>query len=159
MSALSDLLNANRHGWKARRTAEEAEKLGIDLKRGTLSGYFAGKHGTPSESLLADLSTVLDIPLGQLREAAGRRADDDPYYPPRESHKLTDRQRLALDELIRATVAEPPSRAPSHTEFLKELEERLQMASNSELSDFIAILEGAREDNSRSDGHRGRQRK
>lgn len=79
MSALSDLLNANVHGWKARQTAAEAERRGIPLKLGTIAAYFSGRHGTPSDKTLAALSAVLGIPLKDLRTAAGVPAVVDPY--------------------------------------------------------------------------------
>lgn len=106
MSALSDLLRSNPRGLSARTAAARADDMGIDLRRGTLSGYFAGNHGSPSDDLLQAMSAVLDIPLAELRVAAGRRAQAEPYVPPRESYRLTTRQRLALDELIRSMVAE-----------------------------------------------------
>lgn len=50
MSALSDLLNGQ--PVTARQAADLAVDKGIDLPYGTLSGYWAGKHGRPTAASL-----------------------------------------------------------------------------------------------------------
>lgn len=52
-----------------------------------------------ADALGLDLSTVYEL-AGTPQPEAAR------YIPPAESHRLTNRQRKAIDELIRATVAD-----------------------------------------------------
>lgn len=103
MSALSELLATQ--PLSARQAADKAAELGIPLRYGTIAGYWAGNHGRPSAENLRMLSEVVGISEGRLQEAAwNRRAPLGPYVPTKESVHLSDRQRRAIDELIRAIV-------------------------------------------------------
>lgn len=103
MSTLSTILNAARGDLSVREVGRRAEGIG----ESTVIPYFNGNHGTPSVAVLTALADVLDIPLSQLREAAGLPAGErQPYEPPAEADLLGRRARLALDELIRSFVAE-----------------------------------------------------
>lgn len=119
MSALSELLNSQ--PMTARQAAEKAEADGIDLRYGTLAGYWAGNHGRPTRRTLAKLAQVVpQLSEAQLQEAAwGKPAPLGPYQPTEESVHLTELQRRALDGLIKsivdvrgATHADSP--APDH---------------------------------------------
>ncbi|MBY4381821.1 helix-turn-helix domain-containing protein [Rhodococcus fascians] len=106
MSALSELLKSNRYGIEARQAAAKAADLGVDLKQGTIAGYFAGTNKSrPSEKTMKALAEVLEIPLEKIREAAGVPiGETDPYMPPPEANRLSLNQRQAIDQLIRAIV-------------------------------------------------------
>ncbi|OZC80254.1 hypothetical protein CH274_13545 [Rhodococcus sp. 06-418-5] len=106
MSALSELLKSNRYGIEARQAAAKAAELGVDLKQGTIAGYFAGTNKSrPSEKTMKALAEVLAIPLEKIREAAGVPiGETDPYMPPPEANRLSSNQRQAIDQLIRAIV-------------------------------------------------------
>lgn len=104
MSALSDLLNGQ--PVTARQAADLAVDKGIDLPYGTLSGYWAGKHGRPTAASLKKLAQVVpSLTLKQLQEAAwDTSAPLGPYEPPEVAMHLDRWQRRALDELIRSIV-------------------------------------------------------
>lgn len=104
VSALSDLLNSQ--PMTARQAAEKAAAEGIDLRYGTLAGYWAGNHGRPTRRTLAKLAQVVpQLSETQLQEAAwGRPAPLGPYEPTEESVHLTELQRRALDGLIKSIV-------------------------------------------------------
>ncbi len=104
MSKLSNLLNSQ--PVTARQAAEIADKRGITLPYGTIAAYWSGRHGRPSARTLERLAEVLAIPLGQLQVAAwNRTAPAEDWTPPPEVRLLNDRQRRALDELIRSFAA------------------------------------------------------
>lgn len=104
VSALSDLLNSQ--PMTARQAAEKAERDGIDLRYGTLAGYWAGNHGRPTRASLAKLAKVVpQLSEEQLQQAAwGKPAPLGPYQPTEESVHLTGQQRRALDQLIKSIV-------------------------------------------------------
>lgn len=61
--------------------------------------------GAPSEGTMRAVAAALDIPVPTVRKWAGSpRGESDPYSPPLEADRLNERQRKALDELIRATT-------------------------------------------------------
>lgn len=103
MSALSDLLNSGTV--TAYQAAELAEKKGIHLPYGTLSGYWAGNHGRPTAKSLKALAQVVPFTEKQLQEAAwGKPAPLGPWIPTKESIHLDGATRKALDALIRSVV-------------------------------------------------------
>lgn len=110
MSALSDLLAANLpEGWSARRVAREAEKivkaqpdrLERAISEATATAYLGGRHGEPKEWVLKAFHVVLDVPLSDLRIAAGLPPDLGQWEPPDESLWLRPDQRRVLEGLIR----------------------------------------------------------
>lgn len=104
MSKLSDLLNSQ--PVTARQAAEIADQRGVSLPYGTIAAYWSGRHGRPSARTLERLAEVLTIPLTQLQMAAwSRTAPAEDWTPPPEVRLLNDRQRRALDELIRSFAA------------------------------------------------------
>jgi len=106
VSTLSELLMQSLpEGWSARRVAREAQQQGLTLKESTATAYFGSRHGKPSEPVLSALAQVLGVPIEKLRTAAGLPAGEHlPYTPPVEAARLSQRQRAAIDELIRAVV-------------------------------------------------------
>lgn len=107
MTALSDLLaEANVQGWSSREIARRAEKNGHKLSFASSAVYLGGRHGVPTEAVLAAFSDVLNIPINKLRTAAGVPVGEgSPWAPPSEANRLDLRQRRALEELIRSMVA------------------------------------------------------
>lgn len=105
VSALSDLLNSQ--PVTARQAADIAEEKGIELPYGTLSGYWAGKHGRPTAATLKKLAQVVpQLSEEQLQKAAwSRSAPLGPYQPPEEAMHLTEWQRRALNDLIKSVAA------------------------------------------------------
>ena len=113
MTALSELLTSrNTDGLSARELARRAQQAGHTLNHDTAARYLRGDHGRPDESTLVALAAVLGEPLASLRAAAGLPSElTAPYTPPPEASRLTRRQRLAVDEIIRAML--DPGRAAS----------------------------------------------
>lgn len=116
MSALSDLLLAH----LPRGTTRRQVALAIDadprhdVKLSTVYPYFNGKHGQPELKTLRALADHLPgVTYSQLLAAAGLPASSGPYVAPEESDLLTPRQRRAIDELIRAMVADDATSAVS----------------------------------------------
>lgn len=119
MSALSELLNrAFAVKYPKASNRKIADEAGVS--RGTIDNYRRGTHpAVPSDEVLTAFHKLLDIPMGELRAAAGLPVGEDlPYVPPREANMLSDRQRRAVDELIRSIVetrrtghADPPDTA------------------------------------------------
>lgn len=104
MSKLSDRLNQARGDESIRSVSARAAKLG-HVGESTLYPYFRDGHGQPSMGVVVGLAMALRIPSQELRELAGIPAEGQPWMPPQESRSLDDRQRRALDELIRSIVA------------------------------------------------------
>lgn len=107
MSELSELLRAT--GVTARQAAKRAEDLGIHLPYGSIAAYWTPRHPKhPSEETLEGLAAVLPLSLRRLRRAAGvAEGEARPWNPPAEANRLTQRQREALEQLIKAIVVEP----------------------------------------------------
>ncbi|QAU07153.1 transcriptional repressor [Gordonia phage Asapag] len=104
MSALSDLLNSGTVS--ARQAADKAVEKGIQLPYGTIAAYWSGRHGRPTAATLKRLAQVVQFSEKDLQKAAwNATAPLGPYRPPEESVLLDDRQRQALDDLIRSIVA------------------------------------------------------
>lgn len=103
MTALSELVQeANVQSWSSREIARRAEKNGHKLSYASASVYLGGRHGVPSEQVLAAFSDVLNIP----RTAAGvPTGGGEPWAPPADSNCLDRRQRFTFEELIRSIVA------------------------------------------------------
>jgi transcriptional regulator with XRE-family HTH domain len=113
VTTLSELLNAaNKTGLSARSIAREAQALDFSLNHDTAARYLRGDHGRPDEDTLLALSSVLNVPLTQLRAAAELPSEvTEPYRPPAEASRLSRRQRRAVDEIIRAMLVEPAAGA------------------------------------------------
>jgi hypothetical protein len=111
VTALSDLISAHNQGRRsARALARDARERGHSLNHDTAARYLRGDHGKPDEATLVAFADILEIPLARLREAAGLPSElTEPYVPPAEASRLTRRQRLAVDEIIRAML-EPGQR-------------------------------------------------
>ena len=119
MTALSELLTSlNTDGLSARELSRRAQQAGHTLNHDTAARYLRGDHGRPDESTLVALAAVLGTPLAGLRAAAGLPSElTSPYTPPPEASRLTRRQRLAVDEIIRAML--DPGRAATVSDLSK----------------------------------------
>lgn len=105
MSALSDYLHAHLpEGWTQR---DLVVALAADLDRTTVYRYLNGKHTpSPPEGVLRAFARVLNVPIIDLRRAAGVAAGEaQPWVPPLEADRLNHAQRSALDAFLRATAA------------------------------------------------------
>jgi transcriptional regulator with XRE-family HTH domain len=88
--------------------AAAARRGGHPLSRSVIAKYLRGEHGTnPPESTLAALAVGLSVDVRELRRLAGKPAGElGPYVPTAEAASLTQRQRDALDQMIKAFVSE-----------------------------------------------------
>lgn len=104
VTELSDLLNST--GISARQAAEKADEIGVELPYGTITGYWAGRHPIrPTEKTLLALAEVTALPVRRLRRAVGMATGEaKPWTPPPEANRLSNRQRVALERLIKAIV-------------------------------------------------------
>ncbi|MCW2495837.1 helix-turn-helix domain-containing protein [Jatrophihabitans sp.] len=106
MSRLSEVLReSNVSGLSARGVARAARERGYSLNHDTAARYLRGDHGRPDEATLVAFADVLGVDLAVLRTAADLPAElTAPYTPPPEASRLNRRQRLAVDEIIRAML-------------------------------------------------------
>lgn len=104
MSKFSDRLNRARGEESIRSVAARAAKLG-HVGESTIYPYFRDGHGQPSMGVVVGLALALKIPSQELRVLADIPAEGQPWMPPVEARYLDDRQRRAVDELIRSIVA------------------------------------------------------
>ncbi|MBK7821961.1 MAG: helix-turn-helix domain-containing protein [Tessaracoccus sp.] len=103
--------------------AAAARRGGHPLSRSVIAKYLRGEHGTnPPESTLAALAVGLGVDVRELRRLAGKPAGElGPYVPTAEAASLTQRQRDALDQMIKAFVSEGGSNDGSAPEAKKRL--------------------------------------
>lgn len=106
MSRLSEVLReANQGRHSARGLARLAKDRGYSLNHDTAARYLRGDHGKPDEATLVAFADILNVDLAVLRTAADLPAElTTPYVPPAEASRLNRRQRLAVDEVIRAML-------------------------------------------------------
>lgn len=65
------------------------------------------REGRQEDDTIVRVATTLGLDLDKAYGLAGVAAPEaKPYTPPAEAHRLNERQRKAIDELIRATVAD-----------------------------------------------------
>ena len=65
------------------------------------------REGRQEDDTIVRVATTLGMDLDKAYGLAGVTAPEaKPYTPPAEAHRLNERQRKAIDELIRATVAD-----------------------------------------------------
>lgn len=100
MSDLADLIRSKAPDLSNRQIAERA-----GLRPGTVDRVMNGV-GQPKVETVDKIAQALKIPVEQAREAAGKpRGSSELYVPPAEARLLDERQRLALDELIRSVTS------------------------------------------------------
>lgn len=117
VTQLSELLaQVNTDRISAREIARRTERAGQPIGHATVAKYLNGSHGEPEDRILRALAEVLPVTLSALRTAAQVPVGEHgPYVPPDIAHRLSGRQRKALDELIRAmTEADEQSQETGH---------------------------------------------
>lgn len=108
MTELSDLITeANRErGLSTREIEADATKRGHKLSHSTAGKILNGTHGRVSQDSVRALEAVFGIHRDKISKAAGLLPIGERYEPPSESSMLTERQRLAITELILSIVSE-----------------------------------------------------
>lgn len=115
MSDLADLIRSKAPDLSNRQIAERA-----GLRPGTVDRVMNGV-GQPKVETVDKIARALKIPVERAREAAGKpRGSSEPYAPPAEARLLDQRQRQALDELIRSVTSMQPG-AGDRSLFLAKL--------------------------------------
>lgn len=104
MSALSELLTqANKERLSTQKITDRMRELGHDIGKDTVWKYMTGRHTTVTTAYLRAFVDVFpSLRLGQLQRAADLPADLGDWEPPEEAHALTQRERDALEVLIRS---------------------------------------------------------
>lgn len=103
MSALSELLtNANIERWSYEAISEKATERGHRLSRDTAWRYMTGRQADTTEPYLRALADVLGLKYDEVRRAAGVPASLGQWTPPAEANALNQREREALDVLIKS---------------------------------------------------------
>lgn len=145
MSALSDFIAAHMPpGWKP---TDLIEAVRDTMDRTTVYRYLGGKHpARPSDTHLQAFARVLDVQIQDVRAAAGlARGESTLWEPPPEVHRLTDAQRAALDDFIRASVAALDAAQAPNTGEVSQYVARLRAAGEPGLADQVqAKLSGAK---------------
>lgn len=87
-----------------------------------LAKYMKPGHPKPSDQILEAFSAIFpSLSIQRLRELAGRPAGEPgPYLPPPEAARLSDRQRKAVDELIRSIVNVEALDPSEYSEWMRE---------------------------------------
>ena len=88
--------------------AEAARRGGHEVSRSVVAKYLRGEHGRrPPESTLAGLAAGFGVDVRVLRRLAGRAPGElGPYVPTEEASSLTQQQRDAINQLIKAFMNE-----------------------------------------------------
>jgi hypothetical protein len=100
---------AQRHGGASgRRLAELAQRAGHDISHATLNRLRQGTYATrPTDASLRAIAYLADVSENTAFATAGVRAPAMvAYEPPSEAQRMNTRQRKAVDELLRAFIAE-----------------------------------------------------
>ena len=97
----------------------------IGVPQSTVSAIVSGKSRRPKPENIQRIADALGIDVRTVSGWVGeQRTERAPYSPPAEADLLTDRQRRAVDEIIRAIVAERAS--SGHVEQNDALADRSQ---------------------------------
>ncbi|MEM6107585.1 hypothetical protein AAHS21_15285 [Mycobacterium sp. 050272] len=109
--SLIDLIDiaAQRHGGASgRRLAELAQHAGHDISHATLNRLRQGTYATrPTDASIRAIAYLADVSENTAFTAAGVKAPAAvAYEPPSEAQRMNTRQRKAVDELLRAFIAD-----------------------------------------------------
>lgn len=101
--------------------AKQATDAGHPISRAAVAKYLRGEHGhRPPEKTLRGLAAGFRLDVRTLRELAGRPPGElGPYRPIDLAASLTQEQRDAIDELIKAFVSEGGQHEVRQTEAQK----------------------------------------
>lgn len=108
VTALSNLLADAKGDRSVDALIEQAEKAGHSVDRGTVYRALKGEHAKrPREETLASLAAVFGLDIRKVREAAARPSGERvPWTPPKEADQLDRNQRRAVEQMIKALIAE-----------------------------------------------------
>lgn len=82
----------------------------VGVPQSTISAIVSGRSRRPKPVNLQKIADALRVDVRVVSEWVGQeRTERAPYAPPTEADLLTERQRRAVDEIIRAIVAERAS--------------------------------------------------
>ena len=82
----------------------------VGVPQSTISAIVSGKSKRPKPANIEKIASALGVDVRVVSEWVGqKRTEATPYRPPAEADLLTERQRRAVDEIIRAIVAERAS--------------------------------------------------
>ncbi|MEU9807972.1 hypothetical protein [Mycobacterium sp. NPDC050853] len=98
-----------RHGGASgRRLAEIAQRGGHEVSHATLNRLRQGTYASrPSDASIRAIAYLAEVPETAAFAAAGVRPPAaEQYQVPGEAHRMSVRQRRALDELLRAFISE-----------------------------------------------------
>lgn len=139
-STLADLLEqaaARHNNASGRRLAEIAQQAGIDVSHATLNRIRNGTYkSTPSDATIRAIAYLAGVDEGNAFRSAGTLPPESTYVPPPEADRMDQRQRKALDELIRAFVPRPISATTA--------EERKVLFGSKSLLTWLEIVEKRR---------------
>lgn len=83
--------------------------IAAEIPQSTIAAAVAGRR-VPKPETVERIASALGVDVRVVSGWVGqRRTERAPYKPPQEADLLTDRQRRAVDEIIRAIVAERAS--------------------------------------------------
>lgn len=108
VSDLSEFLANEKGDRSIDAIADKATAAGHRIGRSVVAKYLRGEHGPRiPEATLTGLAAGFGVDVRELRRLAGRPPGElGPYVPTAESSSLTQPQRNALDQLIKAFVSE-----------------------------------------------------
>lgn len=88
----------------------------VGVPQSTVSAIVSGRSRRPKPENVQKIADALGIDVRVVAGWVGeKRTERSPYAPPAEADLLTDRQRRAVDEIIRAIVAERASATDDRT--------------------------------------------
>lgn len=104
MSALSELLTrANKEGLSLQKITDQMRERGHDIGKDTVWKYMTGRHSTVTTAYLRAFVDVFpSLDLAALQRAAELPPELGEWQPPAEAAALTQRERDALEVLIRS---------------------------------------------------------
>jgi hypothetical protein len=104
MSALSELLTqANKEGLSLQKITDRMRERGHDIGKDTVWKYMTGRHTVVTTAYLRAFVDVFpSLSLAALQRAADMPRDLGQWEPPDEAHALDQREREALEVLIRS---------------------------------------------------------
>lgn len=104
MDKLTELLRDRQQGRSLRTLRDNAARRGQVIGHATIGLYLGDSHPVPTEETLRALAAAFGVSLKKLREAAGMGTVTTPFRLPADADKLTERQRRAVAEVVRAML-------------------------------------------------------
>ena len=132
--SLIDLIDvaAQRYGGASgRRLAELAQHGGHDISHATLNRLRQGTYATrPSDASIRAIAYLADVSENTAFAAAGVRAPGAVgYEPPSEAQRMNTRQCKAIDELIRACIADDTGAVATRSDLTNLVDARQRLGA------------------------------